>query len=160
MAKKHQLTPEGLERLHLELDDLRSTKRLEIAEKLKIAIAYGDLSENSEYQSARDEQAAVELRISEIEDILENYEILDIDKKAKKNNVITIGTKFTLKMGEEKGAPINQYILVGSTEADILENRISNESPLGQAVIGKAEGELAEGVARAGKFSYKIMEIA
>lgn len=160
MSKKHQLTNEGLERLHLELDDLRSVKRLEIAEKLKIAIGYGDLSENSEYQSARDEQAAVELRISEIEDVLENYEILDIDKKAKKNNVITIGSKFTLKLWDEKGAAIKEYTLVGSTEADILENRISNESPLGQSVMGKTEGEIAEGVARAGKFAYKIMEIA
>lgn len=160
MVKKHQLTHEGLEKLHLELDDLRNVKRLEIAEKLKIAIAYGDLSENSEYQSARDEQAAVELRISEIEEILENYEILDSDKKAKKNNVITIGSRFTLKMGDDKNAPVQEYVLVGSTEADILENRISNESPLGQAVIGKSEGEIAEGVARAGKFAYKIMEIA
>lgn len=84
MAKKHQLTQEGLEKLHLELEDLRNVKRVEIAEKLKIAIDYGDLSENSEYQAARDEQAAVELRITEIEEILENYEILDIDKKAKK----------------------------------------------------------------------------
>ena len=81
-------------------------------------------------------------------------------KKAKKNNVITIGTKFTLKMGDEKGSPVKEYVLVGSTEADILENRISNESPLGQAVMGKTEGEMAEGTARAGKFSYKIMEIA
>jgi transcription elongation factor GreA len=160
MAKKFQLTNEGLEKLHLELDDLRNVKRVEIAEKLKVAIGYWDLSENSEYQSARDEQAAVELRISEIEEIMENYEILDTDKKAKKNNVITIGSKFTLKMGTEKNAPIQEYIIVGSTEADILENRISNESPLGQAVMGKAEGEMAEGVARAGKFSYKIMEIA
>jgi transcription elongation factor GreA len=63
-------------------------------------------------------------------------------------------------MGDEKNSPIQEYVLVGSTEADILENRISNESPLGQAVIGKTEGEMAEGVARAGKFSYKIMEIA
>lgn len=160
MAKKYQLTNEGLEKLHLELDDLRNVKRVEIAEKLKVAIGYWDLSENSEYQSARDEQAAVELRISEIEDIMENYEILDTDKKAKKNNVITIGSKFTLKMGTEKNSPVQEYIIVGSTEADILENRISNESPLGQAVMGKAEGEMAEGVARAGKFSYKIMEIA
>jgi transcription elongation factor GreA len=160
MAKKYQLTNEGLEKLHLELDDLRNVKRVEIAEKLKVAIGYWDLSENSEYQSARDEQAAVELRISEIEEIMENYEILDTDKKAKKNNVITIGSKFTLKMGTEKNSPVQEYIIVGSTEADILENRISNESPLGQAVMGKAEGEMAEGVARAGKFSYKIMEIA
>lgn len=160
MAKKYQLTNEGLEKLHLELDDLRNVKRVEIAEKLKVAIGYWDLSENSEYQSARDEQAAVELRISEIEEILENYEILDTDKKAKKNNVVTIGSKFTLKLGTDKSAPVQEYVLVGSTEADILENRISNESPLGQAVMGKAEGDTVEGVARAGKFSYKLMEIA
>lgn len=160
MAKKYQLTNEGLEKLHLELDDLRNVKRVEIAEKLKVAIGYWDLSENSEYQSARDEQAAVELRISEIEEIMENYEILDTDKKAKKNNVVTIGSKFTLKMGTEKGSPVQEYVLVGSTEADILEHRISNESPLGQAVMGKAEGDTVEGVARAGKFSYKLMEIA
>jgi transcription elongation factor GreA len=160
MAKKYQLTPEGLEKLHLELEELRNVTRVEIAEKLKIAIAYGDLSENSEYQSARDEQAAVELRISEIEEILENYEILDTDKKAKKNHVITIGSKFTLKMGDEKNAPVQEYILVGSTEADILENRISNESPLGQAVIGKTEGDRVEGVARSGTFSYHIIDIA
>lgn len=160
MPKKHRLTYEGLEKLRQELDLLRNEKRLEIAEKLKIAIAYGDLSENSEYQSARDEQAAIELRITEIEEILENYEILDADKKAKKNNVITIGSKFSLKMGNEKGAPVKEFKLVGTTEADILENRISNESPLGQAVIGKAEWDIAEGIARAGKFSYKIVEIA
>lgn len=91
---------------------------------------------------------------------MENYEILDTDKKAKKNNVVTIGSKFTLKMGTEKNSPVQEYLLVGSTEADILEHRISNESPLGQAVMGKAEGETVEGVARAGKFSYKLMEIA
>ena len=159
MAKKHQLTPEGLEKLHLELEDLRNSKRLEIAEKLKIAIAYGDLSENSEYQSARDEQAAVELRISEIEEIMENYEILSMDKKAKRDNSITIGSRFVLKMGDEKNAPETEFTLVGSTEADILENRISNESPLGQALMGKTEGDIAEGVAHAGKFAYKILEI-
>ena len=160
MAKKHQLTNEGLEKLRQELDELLNVSRLEIAEKLKIAIAYGDLSENSEYQSARDEQAAVEMRISEIEEILENYEVLDVDKKAKKNHIITIGSKFTLLMGEEKNAPKNTYMLVGSTEADILENRISNESPLGQSVMGKSVGDIATGVARSGPFTYTILEIA
>jgi transcription elongation factor GreA len=96
MSKKHQLTREGLEKLQKELENLQSVTRVEIAEKLKIAIAYGDLSENSEYQSARDEQAAVEMRISEIEEILDSYEILDIDKKAKKNHTVTIGSTFTL----------------------------------------------------------------
>lgn len=159
MAKKFQLTHEGLQRLRTELEDLRNVKRVEIAGKLKIAIAFGDLSENSEYQSARDEQAAVELRITEIEEILENYEIIDSDKKSQKNNVITIGSHFVLSKGNDKNAPLQEYTLVGSTEADILENRISNESPLWKALLGKSEGELAEGNARSWAFIYKIVEI-
>ena len=157
MAKKHQLTPEGLEKLRQELEELRNVSRLEIAEKLKVAIAYGDLSENSEYQSARDEQAAVEMRISEIEEVLENYEILDADKKAKKNHIITIGSKFTLLMGDEKGSPKVTYRLVGSTEADILENLISNESPLGQSVMGKSVGDAASGGGSFGRCYYSII---
>lgn len=102
MSKKHQLTYEGLEKLQKELENLQNVTRVEIAEKLKIAIAYWDLSENSEYQSARDEQAAVEMRISEIEEILDSYEILDVDKKAKKNNTVTIGSTFTLDMNGTK----------------------------------------------------------
>ena len=156
MSKKHQLTREGLERLQKELENLQNISRVEIAEKLKIAIAYGDLSENSEYQSARDEQAAIEMRISEIEDIFENYEILDIDKKAKKNNTVTIGSTFTLSMDGIKKV----FTLVGSTEADILQNRISNESPIGMAVIGKSAGEEVEGVAHSGAFHYKLIDIS
>lgn len=156
MSKKHQLTREGLERLQKELENLQNVTRVEIAEKLKIAIAYWDLSENSEYQSARDEQAAIEMRISEIEDIFENYEILDIDKKAKKNNTITIGSTFTLDIDGTKKV----FTLVGSTEADILENRLSNESPIGMAVIGKSAGEDVAGVALSWPFHYKLIDIA
>lgn len=156
MSKKHQLTYEGLEKLQKELENLQNVTRVEIAEKLKIAIAYWDLSENSEYQSARDEQAAVEMRISEIEEILDSYEILDVDKKAKKNNTVTIGSTFTLDMNGTK----REYTLVWSTEADILQNRISNESPIGMAVIGKSAGDMAQGVAHSGAFEYKIIDIA
>jgi len=156
MVKKHQLTKEGLEKLQKELENLQSVTRVEIAEKLKIAIAYGDLSENSEYQSARDEQAAVEMRISEIEEILDSYEILDIDKKAKKNHTVTIGSTFTLDVDGVKKV----YILVGSTEADILQNRISNESPIGMAVIGKSVWEAVKGVAHSWVFEYKLIDIA
>lgn len=159
MAKKYQLTHEGLQRLITELDELRNVKRVDIAEKLKIAIAFGDLSENSEYQSARDEQASVELRVTDIEDILENYEIIDSDKKSQKNNLITIGSRFVLSKPSDKNFWLQEYVLVGSTEADILENRISNESPLGAALIGKTEGEIAEGTSKAGVFSFKIVEI-
>jgi transcription elongation factor GreA len=156
MVKKHQLTKEGLEKLQKELENLQNVTRVEIAEKLKIAIAYGDLSENSEYQSARDEQAAVEMRISEIEEILDSYEILDVDKKAKKNNTVTIGSSFTLDIDGVKRV----YTLVGSTEADILQNRISNESPIGMAVIGKSVGETVAGVAHSGPFEYRLIDIA
>lgn len=156
MSKKHQLTHEGLEKLQNELENLQNVTRVEIAEKLKIAIAYWDLSENSEYQSARDEQAAVEMRISEIEEILDSYEILDVDKKAKKNNTVTIWSTFTLDIDGVRKV----YTLVGSTEANILENRISNESPIGMAVIGKSAGEAVIGVAHAGSFEYKLIDIA
>lgn len=155
MPKKHQLTREGLERLQKELENLQNISRVEIAEKLKIAIAYWDLSENSEYQSARDEQAAIEMRISEIEDVFENYEILDIDKKAKKNNTVTIGSTFTLSIDGVKKV----FTLVGSTEADILQNRISNESPIGMAVIGKSAWEEVDGVAQSWAFHYKLIDI-
>jgi len=156
MQKKHQLTKEGLENLQNEIENLQNVTRVEIAEKLKIAIAYGDLSENSEYQSARDEQAAVEMRISEIEEILDNYEILIVDKKAKKNNTVTIGSTFTLNVDGVKKI----YTLVGSTEANILQNRISNESPIGMAVIGKSVGEPINGVAHSWPFEYTLIDIA
>lgn len=156
MTKKHQLTREGLEKLQKELELLQNETRVEIAEKLKIAIAYWDLSENSEYQSARDEQAAVEMRITEIEDILDNYEVLDVDKKAKKNNTVTIGSTFTLDIDGVKKI----YTLVGSTEADILNNRISNESPIGTAVLGKTAGEAVIGVSHAGPFEYQLIDVA
>lgn len=156
MPKKHQLTREGLEKLQKELEVLQNVTRVEIAEKLKIAIAYWDLSENSEYQSARDEQAAVEMRISEIEEILDSYEILDADKKAKKNNTVTIGSTFTLNIDGVKKV----YTLVGSTEADILQNRLSNESPIGAAVLGKSAGDMVSGVAHSWPFEYKLIDIA
>ncbi len=156
MAKKHQLTREGLEKLQKELEILQNVTRVEIAEKLKIAIAYWDLSENSEYQSARDEQAAVEMRIAEIEEILDSYEILDADKKAKKNNTVTIGSTFTLNIDGVKKV----YTLVGSTEADILNNRLSNESPIGAAVLGKSAGDMISGVAHSGAFEYKLVDVA
>jgi transcription elongation factor GreA len=96
------------------------------------------------------------MRISEIEEILDNYEILDIDKKAKKNHTVTIGSTFTLDVDGAKKI----YTLVGSTEADILQNRISNESPIGMAVIGKSVGEEVNGVAHSGTFEYKLIDIA
>jgi transcription elongation factor GreA len=95
------------------------------------------------------------MRISEIETILDSYEILDIDHKAKKNHTVTIGSTFTLDVDGTKKI----YTLVGSTEANILQNRISNESPIGMAVIGKSAGEAVNGVAHSGTFEYKLIDI-
>ena len=100
MSKKIQLTKEGLEALTKELEHLKNEKRVEIAEKLKIAIGYGDLSENSEYQEARDEQAAVELRISELEDQLSNYELISVGSKKSAKKEVNIGSSVTIEVKE------------------------------------------------------------
>ena len=100
MSKKIQLTKEGLEALTKELEHLKNEKRVEIAEKLKIAIGYGDLSENSEYQEARDEQAAVELRISELEDQLSNYELISVGSKKSAKKEVKIGSSVTIEVKE------------------------------------------------------------
>jgi transcription elongation factor GreA len=135
-AKKTLLTREGLAELTEELRYLREEKRVDIASKLKEAISYGDLSENAEYQEARDEQAQVELRIGELEELLKpgNYDLIDDEKGGKKKKSgINVGN--TVKL--ESDGDTTTYTLVGSQEASIFENKISNESPLGKSLIGK-----------------------
>lgn len=156
MGKKTVLSLEGLEELQGEMKYLKGEKRIEVAEKLKEAISFGDLSENSEYEDARNEQAQIELRIAELDEILKNYELID-DKKSKRNRGIAIGHSITIEntAGEEI-----TYKIVGPTETDIFENKISNESPLGLALLGKEVGEFARGKSHAGEFSYKIIKIA
>jgi transcription elongation factor GreA len=127
MAKKTMLSLEGLEELQNEMRYLKEEKRLEVAEKLKEAISFGDLSENSEYEDARNEQAHIELRIAELDEILKNYELID-DKKTKKNSKgVAIGHTVTIENID--GEKVT-YKIVGPTETDIFENKISNESPL------------------------------
>jgi len=136
--KKILLTTSGLAELQEELRLLREEKRVEIANKLKEAISYGDLSENAEYQEARDDQAQVELRISELEDLLKpgNYELIEDEKSGKKRKAgINVGATVTVEEVHTKSKIT--YIIVGSQEASILDGKISNESPLGKAIVGK-----------------------
>ena len=146
---KHYLTKEKLEELKKEVDHLKKDVRNEIAERLKRAKEYGDLSENAEYSEAKEEQAQVEGRIFELEEIVRNASII---KKNGQTGEVSIGsTVKALKNGAEV-----TYQIVGSNEAKPEEGRISNESPLGQAFLGKKVGDTAEVLAPGGKVAYKI----
>ncbi|MCI5936294.1 MAG: transcription elongation factor GreA [Lachnospiraceae bacterium] len=155
MAKKNILTYEGLKKLEDELQDLKVVKRREIAQKIKEAREQGDLSENAEYDAAKDEQRDIEARIEEIEAILKNAEVVveeevDLDK-------INIGCKvkiLDIEYNEEL-----EYKIVGSTEANSLKGKISNESPLGHALLGASVGDEVVVEAPAGEISYKVLSI-
>jgi len=157
MSQKIILTKEGLVNMQVEIKFLKEIRRVEVAEKLKEAISYGDLSENSEYDDARNEQAQLELKIMEIEEILKNHEIVDEKKAAKKNTGVIVGSSVTIKSLDS--GKKDTYKIVGSTESDILENKISNESPIGRLLIGKNVGEVLTGQSGSGKFEYEIIEI-
>lgn len=155
-TKQVVLTYEGLKKLEDELEDLKTVKRKEIAEKIKQALSFGDLSENSEYDEAKNEQAMVEARIVQLESMLKNAKILDEDEI--QTDTIGIGTKvkvYDMEFEEEV-----DYSIVGSTEADPSQYKISDESPLGQALIGKKAGETIEVAAPAGTLTFKILEIS
>lgn len=158
MSKKTLLTKEGLAELQAELTNFKEVRRVEIAEKLKEAISFGDLSENSEYEDARNEQAQVELRIIELEEILKNYELIDEKKSQKKRDVVAIGSIVTIKDAE---GDKETYKIVGPTETDISSEppKISNESPIGSALIGKSVGDAARGQSPAGAFEFTVVEV-
>lgn len=154
--KKNILTYEGLKALEDELQDLKVNRRKEVAVKIKEAREQGDLSENAEYDAAKDEQRDIELRIEEIEGVLKNAEVVveeDVDV-----NVINVGCKVRLKdleFDEEM-----EYKIVGSTEADCLNGKISNESPVGVALIGSKVGETIQVESQTGEMiKYEILEI-
>ena len=153
--KKNMLTYEGLKALEDELQDLKVNKRQEIAQKIKEAREQGDLSENAEYDAAKDEQRDIEARIEEIEKILKNAEVMDEDEFDV--GVVNFGSEVVLldvDMDE-----VLTYKIVGSTEADILRGKISNESPLGAAIMKKKAGEVVTIEAPDGEYQYKIMDI-
>lgn len=151
------LTKEGLEALKKEYDFLKNTKRKQVAERLKEAISYGDLSENSEYEEAKNEQAFVEGRIVELEKMIKNVKIID-EKKAHSAKTVQIGTTVKIK-NITKNEPAESFTIVGSTEADPFQNRISNESPIGAAILGHKKGDTITVKAPAGKFQIEIIDL-
>lgn len=156
MAKTIKVTDEGLKKLHDELENLKTVGRADIAEKIKIARGYGDLSENSEYDEAKNEQAKIEARIVEIEAMLKNVEIIK-DVKGKSKTVI-VGTM--VKVLDEAENEECEYRVVGSTEADPRRGLISDESPVGKALIGKKVGDDVIVEAPGGEFKLKILAIS
>ena len=155
MEKKNLLTYEGLQKLETELHDLKVVKRKEVSQKIKEAREQGDLSENAEYDAAKDEQRDIEARIEEIEKILKNAEVVvedevDLDK-------INVGCKVRIldcEFDEEL-----EYKIVGSTEASSLQGKISNESPVGRALIGAKVGDTVKAETQVGDLEYKVLKI-
>jgi transcription elongation factor GreA len=136
MAKDIILTPEGWEKLEQELSELETVKRIEIGERIKIAREFGDISENSEYDDAKTEQAWMESRIAEIMQILATATVVEAPKRS---NKVSIGNIVTVAMGD---GTERTFTLVGAAEADIAEGRISNESPVGAALLGSKKGDV------------------
>ncbi len=148
------LTQEGLENLKKELEYLTKVRRFELAKKIEDARAQGDLSENAEYDIAKEEQARNEDRRIEIEDILSRVVIIS---KESGGTYVKLGSSFSLK--KEGSDEINKYFLVGKDEADSLEGKISNESPLGHALLGRKKGEKVRAITPSGEINYTIIDV-
>ena len=154
--KETQITAEGLQKLEEELAQRKSVIREEILERIKEARAQGDLSENSEYDQAKEDQGKNESRIVELEQMIKTAVIIDTSASSKEGK-ISLGCTVVLKDMETDEE--ETYTLVGTTEADPFDNKISNESPVGKAVIGKKIGDVVIAVTPAGELSYKILEV-
>ena len=155
MAKQIIVTEEGLKKLQEELEFLKTTKRKEVVEAIRIALSFGDLSENSEYDEAKNEQAKTEARILELEESLKNVKVFS-DSEVN-TDTVNVGNKvlvYDIEFEEDV-----EYTLVGSTEADPLENKISDQSPIGQALIGRAVGDIVDVHTPAGVIKLEIKEI-
>ena len=154
-AKQVVLTVDGLKRLEQELEELKTVKRKDVAEKIKVALSFGDLSENSEYDEAKNEQAMVEARIVQLEAILKNAKVLGDEEVDR--DVVNLGSK--VKIRDVEFDEIMEYHLVGSTEADPMNGKISDESPVGKAILGHRVGEIVQAEAPYGMVDYEILEI-
>ena len=154
-AKKNLLTYAGLQKLEDELHDLKVNRRKEVAGKIKEAREQGDLSENAEYDAAKDEQRDIETRIEEIEKILKNAEVVVEDEV----DVNKINVGCTVKVYDEEFEEDLEFKIVGSSEANSLQGKISNESPVGKALIGRSIGDVVEVETQAGVISYKVLAI-
>ncbi len=155
LAKQVILTSEGLEKLEKELEYLKTVKRQEVAAEIKVALGYGDLSENSEYDEAKNKQAQMEIRIVEIETMLKNAKV--IDEAEISTETVSLGC--TVKAHDVEFDEDVEYCIVGSTEADPSEGKISDESPVGAAFLGKKIGDEVEIPAPVGTIVMKILEI-
>lgn len=149
------LTQEGLNNLKNELENLKTVRRKEVAEKIKVALSFGDLSENSEYDEAKNEQAIMESRILEIEAMLKNVKVIDEDELS--TDKIHVGSK--IKVHDVSFNETLDYRIVGSSEADPREGRISDESPVGAALLGHKKGQTVVVKTPGGDVKYKILEI-
>lgn len=149
------LTQEGLNNLKNELENLKTVRRKEVAEKIKVALSFGDLSENSEYDEAKNEQAIMESRILEIEAMLKNVKVIDEDELS--TDRIHVGSK--IKVHDVSFNETLDYRIVGSSEADPREGRISDESPVGAALLGHKKGQTVVVKTPGGDVKYKILEI-
>ena len=156
MAEAIKLTKEGLKKLQDELENLKTVGRTEIAEKIKVARGYGDLSENSEYDEAKNEQAKIEARIVELESMLKNVEIIAEKKSAGKT--VTVGSK--VKVYDTEFDEELLFRVVGSAEADPGNGLISDESPVGKALLGKKVGDVVKAEAPDGEIEFKIVAIS
>lgn len=149
------LTQEGLKKLEDELENLKSVKRREVAERIKVAIGYGDISENSEYEDAKNEQAFIEGRVITLEKMLRNARIINSDEI----DTDTVGIGATVSVEDLEFGDIVEYTIVGTAESNPLQNKISNESPVGKAILGKKKGTVVDVNVPAGVIQYKIVDI-
>ena len=156
MPKEILLTDDGLRALEEELEELKTVKRKEISEKIKVALSFGDLSENSEYDEAKNDQGKLESRIAEMEEMLKNVRVLDDDDVT--NETVSVGSR--VKVRDIEYDEIVTYQIVGFTQADPDEGRISDESPVGMALLGHKVGETVEAEVPSGVLSFEILEIS
>ena len=155
MAKQVMMTEEGLKKLESELDELKSVKRREVSEKIKVALSFGDLSENSEYDEAKNEQAIVESRILELEEMLKNAQVIDSSELSA--DTVHIGSRVVVYDSESEEQ--ETYQIVGSKEANPVENKISDESPVGRALLGLHSGDEVQVETPGGAVTYRVIEI-
>ena len=159
-GKQVILTQEGLEKLEQELEELKSVKRKEIAEKIKVALSFGDLSENSEYDEAKNEQAIMEARIADIEVTLKNVKVIDESELSNENIHIVSKVEVRVNNPRTGKTDVYNYKIVGSNEADPLSGNISDESAVGKALLGHGIGDKIEVEVPAGMMEYEVLAIS
>ena len=155
MAKEVILTKEGYEKLKQEIDFLSTEKRREVADRIRVAREFGDIAENSEYDDAKNEQAMLEHKIMQLEERLLSARV--ISKKEISKDTVSVGARVTIR--DIAARKSFEYRIVGSAEANPAENKLSNESPVGKAIMGRKKGETVEVAAPRGKLKFKIMDI-